>query len=78
VIAKARESSDSGFGPYRGVRRVRWRFKVEHYLPLDVRKVAVYGLLKPHTEASILLRAPAGTGSRLRTSTSVRLRFAYA
>ena len=46
--------------PYKGVRRVRWRFKVEHYLPLDARKVAVYGLLKPGTEASILLRAAEG------------------
>jgi hypothetical protein len=60
VTSIARARPDGVFGPYKGVRRVRNRHKVERYLALDVRKVAVYGLLKPDTEASILLRAPAG------------------
>jgi hypothetical protein len=60
VIAITRESPDASFGPYRAVRRVRRLFRVEHYLPLDVRQVAVYGLLKPGIEASILLRSADG------------------
>jgi hypothetical protein len=46
---------------YKGVRRVQSRFKVERYLPLDIRKLHDYGLLKPGTEGSVLLKAADGT-----------------
>jgi len=45
---------------YKGVRRVRCRPKVEHYLVLDIRKLQRYGLLKPGTEGSVLLRSADG------------------
>jgi hypothetical protein len=42
---------------YKGVRRVQIRFKVERYLPLDIRRLHSYGLLKPGTEGSVLLKS---------------------
>ena len=45
---------------YNGVRRVRCRPKVEHYLALDIRQMQDYGLLKPGTEGSVLLRSADG------------------
>jgi len=45
---------------YKSIRRVRCRPKVEHYLALDIRKLQDYGLLKPGTEGSVLLRSADG------------------
>jgi len=42
---------------YKGVRRVRCRPKVEHYLALDIRRLHDYDLLEPGTEGSVLLRS---------------------
>jgi hypothetical protein len=48
---------------YKGVRRVRCRPKVEHYLALDIRQLHDYGLLKPGTEGSVLLKSADGRQS---------------
>lgn len=45
---------------YRGVRRAKSRHKVEHYLPLDIRKLHHYGLLRPGSEGSVLLTSADG------------------
>ena len=47
--------------PYKGVRRVPRRSKVEAALPLDIRQLHGYGLLKAGTEGSVLLRSSDGT-----------------
>ena len=47
---------------YKGVRRVRCRPKVEHF-PLDIRKLQGYGLLKPGTEGSVLIKSADGRES---------------
>jgi hypothetical protein len=44
----------------KGVRRVRCRPKVEHYVALDIRKLQDYGLLKPGTQGSVLLKSSDG------------------
>jgi hypothetical protein len=44
----------------KGVRRVRCRPKVEHYVALDIRQLHDYGLLKPGTEGSVLLKSADG------------------
>jgi hypothetical protein len=44
----------------KGVRRVRCRPKVERYLALDIRRLHDYGLLKPSTEGSVLLKSADG------------------
>ena len=45
---------------YKGVRRVRCRPKVEHYVALDIWQLQRYGLLEPGTEGSVLLRSADG------------------
>lgn len=45
---------------YKGVRRVQRRLKVERHLPLDIRQMHDYGLLKPGTEGSVLLKSADG------------------
>jgi hypothetical protein len=48
----------------KGVRRVRCRPKVEHYVALDIRKLQDYGLLRPGTEGSVLLDSDGGSIER--------------
>jgi len=44
----------------KGVRRVRCRPKVEHYVAFDIRRLRDYGLLEPGTEGSVLLKSADG------------------